>query len=242
MTLDGDEAKWRAIQSKCDALLEKAKSLGKELCKQSVGDQKADFKPSTRGIQIEVICGHLEASPIIDSTIISNNTMENRLVKLCKLSDKQFKLLYRASRDGFEASSFHAKCDNQPRTLTIIKTARGYIFGGYTAVAWDSNTCHHKFDQAAFIFSLKNPSKQPQLIPIIASNRSAIYCASSYGPVFGCYDICISNNSNVFFNSYSDLGKSFDFKLFSPQTPKSQTFLAGSPTFQTLEVEVFNLN
>ena len=237
-TLDGDEEKWRAIQSECGALLEKAKSLGKEPCKQIIRDQKVEFKPSTRGIQIEVICGHLEASPIIDSTIISDYTMASHLIKLCKLSDKQFKLLYRASRDGFGASAFHSKCDNQTKTLTVIKTTKGYIFGAYTAIAWDSIS-KHKSDPTAFIFSLTNPSNQPQLIPIKTTTAKAIYCFSSHGPVFGCFDICIQNNSNTSDGNYSELGYSFDFKLHSPETTESESFLAGSRDFKTTEVEVF---
>ena len=84
--------------------------------------------------------------------------MENNPLELCKLKGKQFKLLYRATRDGFAASSFHAKCDQQPNTLTVIKTTNGFIFGGYTAVAWDS-TSRHKIDPNAFIFSLVNATK-----------------------------------------------------------------------------------
>ena len=84
----------------------------------------------------------------IDSKIIRNYKKDNDLVELCKLNGKQFKLLYRASRDGFEAASFHAKCDHQSRTLTIIKTNKGFIFGGYTAIAWDGKS-HAKADPIA---------------------------------------------------------------------------------------------
>ena len=72
------------------------------------------------------------ASVTLDSTIVNTDKMKSDLVELCKLSDKEFKLLYRASRDGFEAARFHAKCDNQPRTLTIITTSKGNICGGYS--------------------------------------------------------------------------------------------------------------
>jgi len=42
--------------------------------------------------------------------------------------------LYRASRDGFEASKFHEKCDNKGATLTIIRNTIGRIFGGFTTL------------------------------------------------------------------------------------------------------------
>jgi hypothetical protein len=34
-------------------------------------------------------------------------------------------LIYRASRDGFEAKDFHGKCDNQGATLIIVKAKSG---------------------------------------------------------------------------------------------------------------------
>ena len=142
-----------------------------------------------------------------DSKIISNYKKENDLIELCKLSGKQFKLLYRASRDGFEASNFHAKCDNQPRTLTIIKTTVGYIFGAYTACTWDSSG-NDKADPNAFIFSLVNVRSTPLLIPVKVGNNQSIYCGATYGPFFGGNDIVISNNSNTTTTSSSNLGHS----------------------------------
>ena len=84
--------------------------------------------------------------------------MEKALVELCKLYRKQFKLLYLGCRDGYGASCFHTKCENQASTLTIIQTPFGLLFGGYTSVAWDSSFTY-KTDPNAFIFSLINPSK-----------------------------------------------------------------------------------
>ena len=107
-TLDGDQTKWKEIQLECDTLLEEAKSLGAELKKRIVGDQMTSFIASTSGTRIESICGHLGGSTF-DSTILCNFKLRNDLGQLCTLSGKQFKLLYRASRDGFAASSFHAK-------------------------------------------------------------------------------------------------------------------------------------
>jgi hypothetical protein len=51
---------------------------------------------------------------------------------LSDFSNKVWKLLYRGSRDGFGASKFHEKCDNESNTLTLIETTKGFIFGGFT--------------------------------------------------------------------------------------------------------------
>jgi hypothetical protein len=49
-------------------------------------------------------------------------------------------LLWRASKDGFEASTFHKKCDAANGSLTIITTDLGNKFGGYTSLSWEGNT------------------------------------------------------------------------------------------------------
>ena len=46
------------------------------------------------------------------------------------------KLLYRGSRDGWEAKDFHRLCDNQGPTLTIVKSSVGRISGGFTTIPW----------------------------------------------------------------------------------------------------------
>jgi len=69
---------------------------------------------------------------------------------------KKFTLLCRGTRDGFEASTFHSKCDGKPNTLTVVKTTTDCIFGGYTSVPW-SSVGGYKPDSKAFLFSLKNP-------------------------------------------------------------------------------------
>jgi hypothetical protein len=73
---------------------------------------------------------------------------------LCSLS-KEWELIYRASRDGFEGYDFHLKCDKKPNTLVIIKSTNRNIFGGYTEQDW-THTGGYKNDHKAFIFSLVN--------------------------------------------------------------------------------------
>lgn len=44
------------------------------------------------------------------------------------------KLLYRASRDGQQATNFHQTCDNKSSTIVIIKSNNGSVLGGYNAI------------------------------------------------------------------------------------------------------------
>jgi hypothetical protein len=71
---------------------------------------------------------------------------------------KQFKLLWRGSRDGFGASKFHGRCDGHANTLTVILDTDGNIFGGFTPVEWES-WGGWKADniKKSFLFTLKNP-------------------------------------------------------------------------------------
>jgi hypothetical protein len=52
--------------------------------------------------------------------------------------DQRWKLKYRASRDGFDASDFHSHCDVIANTLTIIEVKSGNVFGGFTEQEWHS--------------------------------------------------------------------------------------------------------
>jgi hypothetical protein len=68
---------------------------------------------------------------------------QNERVSLTQISIlnnlTEVKLIYRASIDGFAASSFHSKCDNISNTVTIIETISNSVFGGYTSAKWEFN-------------------------------------------------------------------------------------------------------
>ena len=70
------------------------------------------------------------------------------------------KLLWRGSRDGFTAETFHKRCDNQGSTLTVIKSANDWIFGGYNPSNWSSGNTHSNCPNA-FLFTLTNPNGIP---------------------------------------------------------------------------------
>lgn len=69
---------------------------------------------------------------------------------------KDIALIYRGSRDGFEASTFHQRCDEHSQTLTIVKADTGKRFGGFTALAWDQSNDWKGNDETAFLFSIEN--------------------------------------------------------------------------------------
>jgi hypothetical protein len=165
------------------------------------------------------------------------------LVKWYEGPTKSWKIIYRASTDGFKAKDFHDKCDNIGETFTMIKTTNGSLFGGYTPIPWTSGG-GAKWDPNTFLFSLRSASRKD---PVkmkndgsYSANTYSIYCLKKAGPTFGggC-DICIANNSNVNTQSLSNFGHSFTLNGYVYDTEEAKSFLAGSLYFQVSEIEVF---
>jgi hypothetical protein len=101
------------------------------------------------------------------SQILKDERQLSELMKLCEFSlEDTWSLLYRGTRDGFSANSFHLKCDGHLATLTILKASgTSYIFGGFTSQAWQSPTpARVKADPSVFLFSLTNKNNQPSKI------------------------------------------------------------------------------
>ncbi len=162
---------------------------------------------------------------------------------------------YRASRDGFSGENFHTKCDGVSNTLTVIKTTNGNIFGAFAEKAWENGT--HVVDPKAFIISLINKENKPFKAMISSTGPQgncngyggyyyyALNCISSNGPSFGynnykdTVDISISSNSNANQSSYSNFGYVFKHQDYPAGSARAKAILAGSYTFQTIEIEVF---
>jgi hypothetical protein len=162
------------------------------------------------------------------------------LIKLCEFSpNDEWSLLYRGTRDGFGSDDFHSKCDGHSNTLTILKAnGTSFIFGGFTAVSWDSFS-EEKSDPNAFIFSLTNKDNKPLKMEINPNrHQCAIFCHSSCGPIFGI-DICIADNANTTMDSCSCLGFAYKHPQYEYGTNEAETFMAGSYNFQLDEIEVY---
>ena len=174
---------------------------------------KLEFTPSTfkfiKDQFGELIIERKEKSWLDSSLILT----KEEVMILPQLTESKYgTLLYRATRDGFEGSSFHSKCDGEAKTITIIKTKDNYVFGGYTAVTWGSSN-NYKTDAAAYIYSLRRNGVSNLSKHKILNSNHAICCIPINGPTFGGgYDICICDRTDVnkgsftntlFINSYS---------------------------------------
>ena len=94
---------------------------------------------------------------------------------------KGLKKLYQATIDGDGPINFHSRCDNFPNTLTIIKSAGNWRFGGFASETWESTTSYiYKDDKNAFLFSLDK-----QKIYSYKGGGKALECCKDWGPTFG---------------------------------------------------------
>jgi hypothetical protein len=181
----------------------------------------------------------------VDSNILDKLQIVT-LLDLCEFNfdKKKFNLLYRGSLHGFKSSKFHAKCDNIPKTLTVIKDfVSGNIFGGYTEATWNqpSHGSSYKEDKNAFIFSLVNKEKTPVKVNIaIGKEKYAICAKNNCGPVFGKNDIDIDLNNLDLLCSYSFMGNSYILPNHS-DSAEARCFLTGVNWFKIEEIEVFQV-
>ncbi|RHZ85903.1 hypothetical protein Glove_58g108 [Diversispora epigaea] len=146
----------------------------------------------------------------------------------------KFKLIYRASREGFEIKNFHKYCDYKGPTVVVIKVRdSGEIIGGYNPLKWDhieiednrgsprfyNDNFDHQYKcktSNSFIFSLTNRS-----IPILSrvtSKEEAITWCGNKGPCFGLQDLRI-NSSRSFNNIIGESRKhSYEKQIISRET------------------------
>ncbi len=182
----------------------------------------------------------------IDSSILSS-AQKPTLIALTGLKAHSFSLLWRGSRDGFEASTFHRLCDGKGKTLTVIKNTDGFIFGGFTSVPWSTPTeeelVHYslsKADRTAFVFSLTNPSDMPLKLKITEPPQNAVFHRPDWGPCFG--DLMVRDLSDTHRNNSMEPEGFESPNGHALYSEGGKIFMGGEDgSFQTLEIEVFRV-
>jgi len=139
-----------------------------------------------------------------DSSLIigSDKSWQNNITNWLGDIKRTVKLLYRATRDGFNPQQFHTLCDNKGPTITLVRDDKGRCFGGYTSLSWQSEFMW-KNDDTAFMFSFNRNKK------IMTKNPSkSIYHNPGNGPTFGeGHDLLLlsgGNNNKTTGSTFSD--------------------------------------
>ncbi|KAH3817461.1 interferon-induced protein 44-like [Dreissena polymorpha] len=128
---------------------------------------------------------------------------------------KIFTLLYKITRDGCNATTFHQKCDNQGPTVTVLYNQQGSVYGGYASANWNSPGAYIQ-DGNAFLFQLKfSGSEKFTKFPLVNA-VNGMYGLATYGPTFGSgHDLYTFSGSinpagGIFtLNGYIKLGTSY---------------------------------
>ena len=100
-----------------------------------------ELEAEAKFYQIQGILDELkpETPKHFEESVILTNEDHRRVLKgwLPSQEGKIWCLLFRVSRDGFAAATFHSKCENRGRTVTIVKSGNN-IFGGFIEQPWTS--------------------------------------------------------------------------------------------------------
>ena len=139
-----------------------------------------------------------------------------------------YKLLYKGTRDGDNATEFHSRCDQAEITLTIVEDNYGNRFGGFTTQDWAGQYLQKK-DDKAFIFSV-DKNKIYDIIP----DQNAIGCYPNFGPVFfGC-------QIRIYDKFFSKGGSTFK-KGLNYRTTEDFELTNGNQNFGVRDIEVYEV-
>ncbi|CAB4393507.1 unnamed protein product [Rhizophagus irregularis] len=136
----------------------------------------------------------------------------------------EFKLLYRSSRDGFNAPSFHKNCDNKGATIWVAKIQDStQLIGGYNPLDWSGNATWKKTANS-FLFNFKDGKNiSTAKLGYVIDTSYAIYCFNGCGPYMGSLSCQSSNKWSYYYNKntrypddkYPNIGIPSDFTVES---------------------------
>jgi len=166
--------------------------------------------------------------------ILNHEDIDFIINRLDKFNPISYKLIYASSIDGDNINTFHDKCDGEDYILIIIETNKGYKFGGFTSIGFDSSGFELN-DDNAFLFSIDKKK-----IYEIKPGSSAVYCNKRFGPTFCAkkdgtnYNICISDK---FLSDVSTTSNNSD----SYKIDEEYELNFGEKDFVIKELEIYKL-
>ena len=186
----------------------------------------------------------------IDSNIITKEEKTENFFLFSKMKEEnpynrviKYSLVYRATRDGDSSKIFHSKCDFIGPNLTLIKTKKDFIFGGFTYKGWkhlfkDIKKDEPEYgteikDEKAFVFSINEKKIYKNGKP----DEPAIYCNNNFGPVFknNCFKIY-----DEFLKNGGICGKIEESNFVTQE--KEYEINGGEEKFDIKEIEVFQIS
>ncbi len=139
-----------------------------------------------------------EQNNFFSESDILNKKEKELLINFLPKKPKKIDLLLNSNIDGNSIKTILKKCDGKYPTLSIIRTSKGYMFGGYTEQIWKQGGSE---DTNAFVFSINNEKKYNIKKP---ENATCLVENSFWR--FGYSAIVITENCTQAFNNYVDNG------------------------------------
>ena len=197
-----------------------------ELEEQAKKNEKLQITPSKKPINIENLFN--------ESKII--NSIEDKQMLVNWISSKgnikEINLLYRATDNGDDSETFFDRCSKMGPTLSLIKTKKEKVFGGFSKAEWIKKNKMIK-DEDAFLFSINNKEKYDILKPENAINCIPDKCTIIYGNNNDRYGIRLFSN---FFEK-----NSFENMATKAYNTPSNYCLTGNNIFLVKEAELYQI-
>ena len=188
--------------------------------------------------QIKDLSSKLNGAFFFENNTVFLNSIEFILDYIKKNNNEfifnRINLLYRATRDGDIAKAFNDLCylkSNKSNILIIVKTYKGYIFGGYSKIGIKISEDFE--DNNSFLFSINHR----KIYPVIKYKKINFY--TKYGSMkylfnsFVIYDNFLNYNKNYFRKEANSIfnGLKNEFEING-----------GEEYFKCKELEVFQLS
>ena len=145
------------------------------------------------------------AEVIRNSTIL---TSKHHASLALLLPSRTLSLLYRASRDGYAAAAFHAKCNGQSPLFIVIKSTGRYIATVYVSIPFKSAGSYVSgASGTSWMNNLESSSGAISTARAYntASPEYTICDIASYGPTFGGgHDLYVSDTCTVANSCYTN--------------------------------------
>eukprot|EP00729_Bicosta_minor_P000107 gene107-20360_t len=176
----------------------------------------------------------------------------------------RWELLYRATRDGFKASTFHSLCDGDFATIHVVNSTNGHVFGGVNGVGWHGDVGYQFVNtDKAFVYGIRthgSPDAAVVFLPTKNLHWGFEQQPESLAAWGGGHALKISDNANLpseqagnrcqgvcpgMSNSHSNIGASTATYtgngITSHDTDASHKYLTGEWHFSVSEVEVYKI-
>lgn len=189
--------------------------------------------------EIKLLISSFLSNLWMDSTILTpkEKDMLISMVEGNKITSKfkgcEWKLLIRASRDGYEPADFHKLCDGKQDTVCFVETEHNHIAGGYVELEWGQS----QFDWSqscdnAYMFVVRPTQKIFEKNPpekAIMERKCTVMHWEGDCFSFGYENLYLSQNKR----GYCHPKKHFNFD--------NSKEVAGSTSFRVIDYEVFQL-